>query len=130
MTQQPSTDKRLVWGARILTALSALGLVASAMGKFTASADIVKNFETFGYPASLLMPLGVVELTCVVLYLVPQTAVLGAVLLTGYLGGAVATHVRVGDAFIAPIIVGVLVWGGVFLRDARLRALLPLRRPE
>ena len=70
-----------------------------------------------------------VELLSTLLYVIPQTSVLGAVILTGYLGGAVATHVRVGDVFVAPLGLGVLVWAGLFLRDARIRALLPLRRP-
>jgi hypothetical protein len=70
----------------------------------------------------------VLELFCAAVYVVPRTAVLGAVLLTGYLGGAVATHVRVGDAFIVPLLLGVLVWAGLYLRDERVRALLPLRK--
>lgn len=71
--------------------------------------------------------LGIVELACVVIYLIPQTAVLGAILLTAYLGGATATHVRISDAFFIPIIVGMLIWLGLYLRDGRIRELLPLR---
>jgi hypothetical protein len=70
------------------------------------------------------------ELTCTLLYVIPRTSVLGAILLTGYLGGATASHVRVGDSFIAPVVFGVLVWLGLFLRDARIRALIPLRKSE
>jgi hypothetical protein len=72
--------------------------------------------------------LGILELVCTVLYAIPRTAVLGAILLTGYLGGAIATHVRIGDDFTPPVIMALLLWGGLYLRDARLRALLPLRR--
>jgi hypothetical protein len=80
-----------------------------------------------GYPESLARPLGIVELACTIIYLVPQTAVLGAILLTGYMGGAIATHVRVGDPYFVQIGMGVMLWLGLYLRDARLRALLPLR---
>ena len=73
--------------------------------------------------------LGVLELACTILYAIPRTSVLGAILLTGYLGGATATHVRVGDSFIMTVVLGVVVWGGLFLRDARLRALIPLCSP-
>jgi hypothetical protein len=93
-------------------------------------AMVVEEFGRLGYAGSLALWLGILELACTVLYLVPRTAVLGAILLTGYLGGAVATHVRVGDGFgqlVVPIFLGVLVWGGLCLRDTRLRAILPLR---
>jgi hypothetical protein len=83
----------------------------------------------FGYPASLIVPIGLLELICVVLYVIPRTAVLGAVLSTGYLGGAIATHVRVSDpAFVGALILGILVWAGLYLREPRLRLLLPLRK--
>jgi hypothetical protein len=83
-----------------------------------------------GYSEGVILPIGVVLLICTLLYVIPRTAVLGAILLTGYLGGAVATHVRVGAGawpIVFPIILGVLIWGGLFLRDIRLRALIPLR---
>jgi hypothetical protein len=103
----------------------------SAGMKLSHSAQLVPQFvDKFGYRESSLGTIGAVELLCTVLYAIPQTSVLGAVLLTGYLGGAVATHVRVGDPFVAPLVLGVLVWAGLFLRDARLRALLPRRLPE
>jgi hypothetical protein len=73
------------------------------------------------------LTLGIVEIACTVVYAIPQTAVLGAILLTGYLGGAIATHVRLEEGFLPPVILGVLVWLGIYLRDARLRALLPFR---
>jgi uncharacterized membrane protein YphA (DoxX/SURF4 family) len=121
-------SKLQLWGGRILTALPALGLLMSAGMKFAQPPDFVKQFtEHLGYSVGVMRPLGVVELLATVLFLIPRTAVLGAVLLTGYLGGAIATHVRVGDPFVAPLLLGVLIWGGLFLRDTRLRALLPLR---
>jgi hypothetical protein len=123
----PRASKKLVWAGRILSALPIPLLVMSAVMKLSQSPDVVKGFGDFGYDPSILVPLGIVELLCVILYVIPQTAVLGAILLTGYLGGATATHVRVGDAFIAPVIMGVILWLGLYLRDSRLRALVPWR---
>jgi hypothetical protein len=92
---------------------------------------VVESFGRLGYPVSVSVGIGLLELVCLVLYVIPRTSVLGAILLTGYLGGAVATHVRVGSPMLThvlfPIYVAALVWGGLFLREARLRALVPLR---
>jgi hypothetical protein len=86
------------------------------------------GFLHYGYPERLLLPICIVEIVCAVLYAIPRTSVLGAILLTGYFGGATATHVRVGDpVFFVPVFLGVLVWGGLYLRDGRLRGLIPLR---
>lgn len=116
------------WTGLAVTALPALMLTMSATMKLTQNAKMVAMMGgKFGYPEHLLPVIGVLEALCLALYLVPRTATLGAILLTGYLGGAVATHVRVGDAFVAPLLVGVLVWLGLYLRDTRLRPLLPLR---
>ena len=98
--------------------------------KLVRPAPVVEATVQLGYPESVIFGLGIVLLACTVFYLVPRTSILGAILLTGYLGGAVATHVRVGDGLFPiffPVILGVLVWGGLFLRDDRLRALLPWR---
>ena len=90
---------------------------------------VVEGFQQQGYPVQFLVPIGVVELVCTILYLIPRTSVLGAILLTGYLGGATATHVRAAEvAFIFPVSFGVLLWLGLYLRDSRIRALVPLRR--
>jgi xanthine/uracil permease len=129
---QPNTStapvsKGLLWTGYVLSALPTLGLIASAVMKFVKPEGLPKEFARLGWPEHLATPLGIVELTCAILYAIPQTSVLGAILVTGYLGGAVATHVRIGDNFIPPVIFGVLVWLGLFLRDPRLRALLPLR---
>jgi hypothetical protein len=84
----------------------------------------------FGFQESAASGVGIVELTVLVLYLVPRTRVLGAILMTGYLGGAVATHVRVSDYFVIPLLLGIFAWAGIFLRDERLQELLPLVRSE
>ena len=119
-----------IWGGRVLTVLPILMLLMSAGMKIKRPPEVVDMFVgKFGFPESTLAPLALLEIACAVLYAIPNTSVLGAVLATGYLGGAVATHVRVGDPFFAPLVLGVLVWAGLYLRDERLRALMPLRRP-
>ena len=118
---------KMVWAGRIISALPVLALLMSGGMKLMQPPDLVKGFDKLGWPVSVALGLGIVELVCTALYAIPRTSVLGAILLTGYLGGAVATHVRIGDPFIAPIILGVLVWLGLFWRDARLRALIPLK---
>ena len=91
-------------------------------------ATITEGMARYGYPERYAHRILIVEMACVALYAIPQTAVLGAILLTGYLGGATATHVRAAEPFIMPVIVGVLVWLGLFFRDARVRTLIPFRR--
>ncbi len=117
-----------LWTARILGSFVILFLVVDAAGKLLRLAPYVEGTAKVGYPPGTLVPLGVVLLVATVLYAVPRTAVLGAILLTGYLGGAVATHVRMGQPFVIPVVFGVIVWGCLYLRDARLRAILPLDR--
>jgi DoxX-like family len=110
-----------------LTTLLTAGLLFSASMKFTQPAEFWKAWvDMFGYPKGLAIPIGIVEVTCAAIFLIPQTRVLGAVLLTGYLGGATATHVRVNDPFYGPVIGGVLVWLALYFRDPRIRALLPI----
>jgi DoxX-like family len=125
-------SKGSLWTGRIMTGLPALFLLIDAVGKLVKPAPVVEGTVQLGYPESVLLGLGIVLLACTILYLIPQTAVLGAILLTGYLGGAVATHVRVGSPLFShilfPVYVAVLIWGGLYLRDERLRALIPLRR--
>jgi len=125
-----NVSKGRLWGGRVVSALPVLALVASAIAKLTHAPKLVEQFSgKFGYPETLMTPLGVIELLCAIVYAVPQTSVLGAVLLTGYFGGAVATHVRVADNFASPLVLGVLVWVGLYLRDPRLGALVPVRKP-
>lgn len=122
------TSRKMLWAGRIISFVPALMLLASAIMKLVKHPAVVEGMSQLGYAERLVRGLGVVELACTVLYLIPQTSILGAVLLTGYLGGAMATHVRIGDQFITQFLLGVLVWLGLYLRDPRLRALLPLRR--
>jgi uncharacterized membrane protein YphA (DoxX/SURF4 family) len=96
--------------------------------KFFGGPQLAEGFEHLGLSPSLAVPLGILELTCVVIYLIPATSVLGAILLAGYMGGAILTHLRVGDPFFVQIIVGLLVWLGIYLREDRLWALIPIRK--
>ncbi|MET0396034.1 MAG: DoxX family protein [Longimicrobiaceae bacterium] len=127
----PVSRKSLLAG-RVIGALPVLFLLFDGVGKLVKPAPVVEGTVQLGYPVSVLVPLGIVLLACTVLYAVPRTAVLGAVLLTGYLGGAVATHVRVGNPMLThtlfPVYFGAMLWGSLWLRDPRLRELLPLRR--
>lgn len=126
--QTSPVSKTRLWAGRIMSGLPVLLLLFSGVLKLIKPAAVVQGFAHFGYPESLVLLLGILELLCTVVYVIPRTSVLGAILLTGYLGGATATNVRVGDPLsFVPVILGVLVWGGLFLRDDRLRALLPLR---
>jgi hypothetical protein len=110
----------------IMSILPVLMLLMSAVMKFIPNKQMEEGFTHLGWPMKLAVGLGIVELTCTILYLIPRTAVLGAILLTGYLGGAIATTARVGDGFIPTVIMGVFVWGGLFLRERRVRALIPI----
>lgn len=119
----------MVWIGRVISALPVLMLLMSGVMKFHLPEDAVKQMTQIGWQSDVAPALGIIELGSTLLYIIPQTAVLGAILLTGYLGGAVATHVRVADYsnMWIPIVLGVLVWLGLYLRDARLRALVPWR---
>ena len=111
----------------VLGVLPALLMVMSAVMKLAKIPDAVKGFRDLGYPEHLMRPIGIVEICCAVIYLFPKTGVLGAILATGYLGGAVATHVRAGQAiFFAPALLGVAMWLGLYLRDRRVRELVPI----
>ena len=127
-TPTAPVSKKALWAGRIISALPVLLLLASGVMKLAKPAPVVEGFTQLGNPERLALGIGILELACTAVYLVPQTSVLGAILLTGYLGGATATHVRVGDPFFGPVVLGVLLWGGLFLRDTRLRTLVPLRR--
>lgn len=108
-----------------MSILPALLLLFSATMKLVHPPQLDEGFTHLGIPIGHALGLGVLELTCTVIYLIPRTSILGAILLTGYLGGAIQTHLRVGDMFIPQIIFGVLIWGGLYLREPRLRALIP-----
>ena len=115
------------WIGWTLTVLISAMMLMSAVMKLLKSDPVVEGFPKMGWDISLAVPLGIVEIAATLCFLLPPTAVLGAVLLTGYLGGAIATHVRVGDQFIIPVALGVAVWLALYLRDSRLRSLLPFR---
>jgi hypothetical protein len=123
--------KKMLWTGRIISALPALFLLMDGAMKLAKPAFVVDATVKLGYSESVIIPLGILLVACTILYLIPRTAVLGAILLTGYLGGAVATHVRAGESLFSivfPIIFGILLWGGLWLRDERLRAFIPLQK--
>lgn len=125
----PPSGRAASWGGRILTVLPLLALVPSALMKLTHQPAAVEGFAKAGYPPGALTAIGVVEVLCTVLFLIPRTATLGGLLVVAYLGGAVNTHVRAGEPFVVPIAVGVMVWLALYLRDPRVRQLFPLRAP-
>lgn len=122
---------RTTWIGRGISALPVLMLLMSAGMKLSHAPDFVAQWtDKLGWPVERLTAIAVLELAVTALYVFPRTAVLGAVFLSAYLGGAVATHVRVGDPFVIPILLGVAAWVGIYLRDDRLREVAPLRRPR
>ncbi|HXJ05854.1 MAG TPA: DoxX family protein [Candidatus Acidoferrum sp.] len=121
-------SKRMLWTGRVISAIPVLLLILSAVMKIIKAASVVQGFARYGYPESQIVMLGVLELLSCVVYAIPRTAVLGAILMTAYLGGATASNVRIGDpSYVMTVLLGVFVWGGLYLRDARVRALIPLR---
>jgi hypothetical protein len=130
MSDKPAAPAAQIWTGRILSGLTVLFLIFDSVVKLVQSHWALEATVRLGYSEQVVLPLGIVLLASTLLYVLPRTSVLGAILLTGYLGGATATHVRVGQPFVFPIVFGVLVWLGLWLRDARLRALIPARRSE
>ncbi len=127
--QAGRTSKGMLWTGRVLSALPVLLMVGTGTMALINPAGMQDGMSHFGYPPNYAQGIVITEIVCAVLYAIPQTAVLGAILLTGYLGGATATHVRISDPMLVmPIVVGIIVWLGLFFRDARVRALVPLRR--
>ncbi|WP_031498214.1 DoxX family protein [Bryobacter aggregatus] len=130
-TDTPLLSKKRLIAGYVLTALVALFLTFDTVLKVLRLAPAVQGTAELGYPADAVLWIGLIELVCVVLYLFPRTAVLGALLLTGYLGGAIATHLRVGNPLLShtlfPVYIAFLLWGGLYLREARLRAVIPFR---
>ena len=127
----PSSNRR-IWAGRIVSALAALFLLFDGTIHIMRIPAVVEGFAKAGFPISTALPLGIIEIICIVLYVIPRTSVLGAILLTGYLGGAVATNVRQQLPMLGyvlfPVYVGVFIWGGLWLRDDRIRSLIPLTR--
>ena len=126
-----SVSKTRLWAGRIMTALPVLFLLFDSVIKLMQITPVIESFNQLGYPVSLALGIGIIELVCLAFYVIPRTSILGAILLTGYLGGAVATHVRIGSPLVSrmlfPVYTGALIWGGLFLREDRLRALVPVR---
>lgn len=132
ITAPATTSNAQLWTGRVLGGLCVLFLVFDALAKIARLDPVVQGTVELGYPDAVLVPLGLVLLASTILYAVPATAVLGAILVTGYLGGAVATHVRMSHPLLThslfPVWLGIALWGALWLRDARLRALLPVSR--
>ena len=125
-------SKRLMWGGRVMSGIAVLFLLFDSIGKLLQVQPVIDGTLQLGYPRDIVFTLGVILFSCVVAYMTPRSSVFGALLLTGYLGGAVATHVRVENPLFThvlfPTYVAALLWGGLVLRDPRLRAFLPIRR--
>jgi hypothetical protein len=117
----------MFWTGCVLSLVPVLMLVMSAVMKFMKPQPVIDGFVHLGIPLTMVVGLGVLELLCTIVYLIPATSVLGAILLTGYLGGATLTTLRAGDAYYGPVVLGILVWAGLYLREPRLRALIPFR---
>jgi hypothetical protein len=123
--QEAAVSTKRVWAGRIISALPVLLLLFSAISKLSRANAVIQGMGHYGYPEHLLVPLGILELLVTLIYAIPRTAFLGAILLTGYLGGATATNVRVGDSsYIVPVLLGVLAWVGLYLRDRRLQTVV------
>src|SRR5271165_2482586 len=129
-TQTASSSKRMLWTGRIISALMALFLLFDAVAHVLQPAPVVEAFARLGFPRSLAVGIGIIELVCIAAYVIPRTSVLGAILLTGYLGGATAVQARAGSPLFEEsfaVIIGVLIWAGLFLQDSRLREFTHLR---
>ena len=129
MQSTNTVSKTTLWTGRVMSALPVLLILLGSVMKLMKHPSVLEGFARAGLPERLILPVGLIELVCVVVYLIPRTSVLGAILMTGLLGGATITTLRVGDpTYPMPIIIGMLAWGGLYLRDVRLRALIPLRQ--
>jgi DoxX-like family len=127
----PPNSKPALWAGRIMSGFTVLFMLFDALSKLAMEHHVVEATTNIGYPQQVIRPLGIILLACTVLYAIPRTAIFGAILLTGYLGGAVASKVRIDDPLFRSVLFGVyfgiLAWGGLYLRDGRLRSLIPLR---
>jgi hypothetical protein len=119
---------KVVWVGRVITGIVSLLFLFSAGMKFVGGAEVKEGMAHLGLPESMIIPLGILEAACTVIYLIPATSALGAVLLAGYIGGAICTHWRVGDPFLPQVAIGLVTWLGIYLREPRLKALIPIRR--
>jgi hypothetical protein len=124
-----AASRKVVWVSWVISVLVSLLFLMSGAMKLVGGPEVEKGFAHLGIPDSMAVPLAILEISCVVVYLIPATSVTGAILLAGYLGGAICTHWRVGDPFYLHVALGLLVWLALYLREPRLKPLLPLRRP-
>jgi hypothetical protein len=121
--------KATLWIGRVMSALPVLLVLFGSVMKLMKTTSVIEGFVRAGVPERLIIPVGVIELVCVIVYVIPQTSVLGAILMTGLLGGATITTLRIADpTYPMPVVLGMLAWGGLFLRDTRLRELIPIRK--
>jgi len=124
-------SKGQIWTGRVMSTLAVLFLLFDSAMKFAKIAQVLEAFDRLEWPRSTIIPVATLLLLCTIVYIIPRTAILGAILLTGYLGGAVATHFRHQDPLFShilfPVYLGILVWGGLYAQDLSLRALIPLR---
>jgi hypothetical protein len=123
-------SKAALWTGRVMSALPVLIVLMASVMKLMKLPQVVEGFAKAGAPEYLIVPVGLIELLCVVVYLIPRTSILGAILMTGLLGGATITTLRIGDpTYPMPVVLGMLAWGGLWMRDSRLRELIPLKKP-
>jgi hypothetical protein len=128
-TQIVPVSKASLWTGRVMSALPVLIVLMASVMKLMKLPQVVEGFAKAGAPEHLILPVGLIELLCVVVYVIPRTSILGAILMTGLLGGATITTLRIGDpTYPMPVILGMLAWGGLWMRDARLRALIPVKK--
>jgi DoxX-like protein len=129
MLANSSVSKAALWTGRVMSALPVVMILFGSVMKLMKTPAVIEGVARAGVPERLIVTVGAIELACVIVYAIPQTAVLGAILMTGLLGGATFTGVRIGDpTWPVPVVLGMLAWGGLFMRDLRLRELLPLRK--
>jgi hypothetical protein len=123
-----AASEKISWVGRVISGLVSLPFLLSAFLKLKDGPEVMKGIAHLGIPESMVLPLSILEIMCAAIYLIPAASVLGAILLTGYIGGAMCTHWRVGDPFFLHIVLGILVWLGLYLRENRLKELIPLRK--
>ena len=126
-----SLSKKSIWAGRIITGLVAAFLVFDAVIHMMKPAPVVEAFAKLNFPIRFAVPMGIIELVCILLYVIPCTSILGAILLTGYLGGAIAIQLPTSNPFFGEVLfpgyIAVFLWAGIYLRDERLRTMVPLR---
>ena len=128
---KPIVSRAVLWTGRVMSVLAVLPVLMGSVMKLMKLPPVIEGFARAGAPERLIIPVGLIELICCVVYLIPRTSVLGAILMTGLLGGATITNLRIGDpTYPVPVVLGMLAWGGLWIRDLRLRALLPLLKSQ